>query len=181
MQSSWSTIFQSWRPILTKPQEENYSSWRQEGMCRERRVTRLWGRAGDKEGKPACEGLELVFQVKLLLSQNTEVYLQVRTNGIFFDCLADLENFVSDCFWSRTYRSTNHTASKGHHVQFTWTHSLPLGNSSTLTHFHRITKHQDSFSRRLWDTASLYSLYWPWNHNSPASVFYMLGLQACVS
>lgn len=53
----------------------------------------------------ACEGLELVFQVKLLLSQNTEVHLQVRANGIFFDCLADLENFISDCFWSRTYKS----------------------------------------------------------------------------
>lgn len=74
-------------------------------MQEEEESTTAVKRAGDKENKHACEGLELVFQVKLLLSQNTEVYLQVRADGIFFDCLADLENFISDCFWSRTYKS----------------------------------------------------------------------------
>lgn len=57
---------------------------------------------GEEGSKHACEGFELVFQVKLLLSQNSKVYFQVRANCIFFNCLADLENLISYCFWSRT-------------------------------------------------------------------------------
>lgn len=120
------------------------------GMCRERRrVTRLWGRAGDKEGKPACEGLELVFQVKLLLSQNTEVYLQVRANGIFFNCLADLENFISDCFWSRTYKShSKQRSSCAVHVktqpptrQFLSPNTLPLNHKASGLSFQEILRY----------------------------------------
>lgn len=84
----------------------------------------------------ACEGLELVFQVKLLLPQNTEVYLQVRANGIFFDCLADLENFIRDCFWSRTYKSqSKQGSSRAAHekTQATLSKHLTLASQSTRT------------------------------------------------
>lgn len=62
-------------------------------------------RAGEEESQHACEWFELVFQVKLLLSQNSKVYFQVRANCIFFNCLADLKDFIRYCFWSRTWKS----------------------------------------------------------------------------
>lgn len=64
------------------------------------------GRDGE-ESPHACEGFELVFQVKLLLSQDSEVYFQVRANGIFFNRLADLENLISYGFRSRTWKSNS--------------------------------------------------------------------------
>lgn len=135
------------------------------GVSRQRtRATFLWGRAGDKEGKHACEGLELVFQVKLLLSQNTEVYLQVRANGIFFNCLADLENFISDCFWSRTYKSHSKQGSScAVHVK-----TQPVTQQFLYPNTESQSIKTPFFPRGFRDTVSLYSLYWPWNHNSPA-------------
>ena len=65
------------------------------------------GVGGGEEGERACEGLELVFQVKLLLSQNPKVYFQVRANRVFFNCLADLENLIRYCFRGRTWKSNS--------------------------------------------------------------------------
>lgn len=65
------------------------------------------GVGGGEEGERACEGFELVFQVKLLLSQNPKVYFQVRANRVFFNCLADLENLIRYCFRGRTWKSNS--------------------------------------------------------------------------
>ena len=101
-------------------------------------------------GKHTCEGFKLVFQVKLLLSQYSKVYFEVRANCIFFDCLADLENLISYCFGSRTWKSN----SKQWATLCSWqvnTKNTKLINSSSLAHLlfiHHSSSKVSGFSKR---------------------------------
>lgn len=49
-----------------------------------------------------CKGFKLVLQVKLLFPNSAQVHLEIGADGVLFNLLADLENFIRDTFRSRT-------------------------------------------------------------------------------
>lgn len=105
--------------------------------------------AGGEESQRACEWFELVFQVKLLLSQNSKVYFQVGANCIFFNCLADLEDFISYCFWSGTWKSNGELWV----ISWDWhenTKNTELIHPSSPAHvpFHHLDSKASTFSKR---------------------------------
>lgn len=177
MQSWWTTTVQSRRLILPKPQKENCSSSKQECV----------GRGREQLSCEEGEGQEI-----------RRVNMPVKGLNLFSR---------SNCCFPRTLRSTfksgqmayssivlliwkilsviasgagptNHTASKGHHVQFTWKHNLSPSSSSTLTPNHKASK--PLFFPGVLEIQSHYIVYIGLEITILLPNL-MLGLQACIS
>lgn len=142
MQSRWTTTVQSWRLILPKPQKENCSSSKQEWVGRGREQHSCEEGQEIRRVNMPVKGLNLFSRSNCCFPRTLRSTFksgQMAYSSIVLLIWKILSVIASGA------GPTNHTASKGHHVQFTWKHNLSPSSSSTLTHCHRITKHQNPF------------------------------------